>query len=102
MLKACSFMYPPSLSSALCHLCKHGRDVRVRLSYRLEPTQTFLVSFTFSEYVPVKSWRMAPNAAVKTEAPAVPKPGVTETVSRGIRAILIGPPGAGKGTQVSE
>lgn len=45
---------------------------------------------------------MAPNAAAKTEAPAVPKPGVTETVSRGIRAILIGPPGAGKGTQVRE
>ncbi|GMT32251.1 hypothetical protein PFISCL1PPCAC_23548 [Pristionchus fissidentatus] len=45
---------------------------------------------------------MAPNAAAKTEAPVVPKQGgggVSETVSRGIRAILIGPPGAGKGTQ---
>lgn len=40
---------------------------------------------------------MAPQTAAAPSQP--PKTGIKETVQRGIRAILIGPPGSGKGTQ---
>ena len=42
---------------------------------------------------------MAPNAAaVKADAAPAPE----ESQGRGIRAVLLGPPGSGKGTQVIE